>query len=249
MSSSTDADDERPPTGAAQPRRRRKRSRQSLSLDAVVAAALAIVREEGLEALSMTRLAEDLGVGVMTIYGYTRSKDELLDALAFRVAEDMYSDHVDVDDVPWDEELRAHYAAIRQSLLRHPGLAELLMRRDQVFEFHKRARDRVLSHVEQHVAHLRSAGFTPDESVSLFYGLSFWTVGFVTRETSQAAGGDEGEEAMRATPASWVAHLPDRFATLREAGHAMASLNSDEQFRFLLDVFLAGMKARLAGAG
>ncbi len=194
----------------------------------------------------MARLAKELGVGVMTIYGYTRNKDELLDALAFRVAEDMYADHVDVVTDAWDEELRGHYIAVRQGFLRNPGLADLLLRRDQVFEFHKRARDRVLGHVESHVRTLHDAGFGPDDAVRLFYGLSYWTVAFAARETSESAFAEEGDEARRSTPASWVAHLPEQFATIRAAGDAMVTLTSEKEFLLMLDTFLDGMRARLA---
>jgi AcrR family transcriptional regulator len=190
-----------------------------------------------------------LGVGVMTIYGYARNKDELLDALTVRVVEDMYDDHVDLDGAPWDDELRAHYGAVRKSLLRHPGLADLLLLRDQAFEFHRRAREQVLGHVERHVSHLHDAGFTPEDAVRYFYGLSYWTVAFVVRESVQdpiapgpegAAGGPDHTLAT-----AWVASLPQEFTTLRASGEAMSTLATARQFEFLLETFLAGMRVGL----
>src|SRR5581483_2838330 len=62
----------------------RRRPRGSLSREVVVEAALALVDAEGVDALSMPRLARQLDAGVMTLYGYVRTKQELLDAVAMR---------------------------------------------------------------------------------------------------------------------------------------------------------------------
>src|SRR5437763_5095291 len=69
-----------PPVKVVRPRRRRG----SMVRDEVVGAALALADQEGLEALTMQGLAHRLDCGVMTIYGYVDSKEELLDAVALR---------------------------------------------------------------------------------------------------------------------------------------------------------------------
>ncbi|MBA3360243.1 MAG: TetR/AcrR family transcriptional regulator [Acidimicrobiia bacterium] len=58
----------------------------SLAADEIVAAAIAIADEQGLEALSMRKVADHLGVGAMTLYGYLQAKRELLDLMFDRVA-------------------------------------------------------------------------------------------------------------------------------------------------------------------
>src|SRR5260370_39466720 len=68
----------------ATPAPRARRPRGSLTREAVVDAALAVVDAEGVEALSMPRLARQLDAGVMTLYRYVQSKQELLDAVAVR---------------------------------------------------------------------------------------------------------------------------------------------------------------------
>src|SRR6476646_5357281 len=72
-----------PDLGTADPPRTR-RPRGSLTREAVVDAALAVVDAEGVDALSMPRLARQLDAGVMTLYRYVQSKQELLDAVAMR---------------------------------------------------------------------------------------------------------------------------------------------------------------------
>ena len=226
---------------AARPSRRA--SRHSLSLQQIVDAALGLVREHGLEALSMSRLADTLGVAAMTLYGYARNKDELLDAMTVRVVEEMYDDHVDLEGVPWHEEWRAHYTAVRRSLLRHPGLADLLFYRDQSFEFHRRARAQVLRHVERHVYRLVQEGVSADDAVRYFYGLSYWTVAFVVRETIAIPARESAADTDDS--ASWVSRLPSEFAALRSTEKAMATLASDEQFAFFLQTFLDGVNSRI----
>src|SRR5207237_9092478 len=87
--------------------------RARLSPDQVAAAALELLDREGLEALSMRRLAEQLGVGTMTLYGYFRSKDELLDAVI-----DAAVAHREpfAFEGPWQEQIRRLIRDSRQRL-------------------------------------------------------------------------------------------------------------------------------------
>ena len=96
---------------------------RSLTQSQIVEAALELTRVNGLDGLTMNALATRLGVGVMTIYSYYRGRDELLDAMADRAAAELYDNHRDSIDQPWDVELRAHYRALRESLRSHPSLA------------------------------------------------------------------------------------------------------------------------------
>src|SRR3712207_6578966 len=52
-----------------------------LTRESIAAAALALADSEGFEALTMRRLAQELGVGTMTVYGYVRDKEDLVDAM------------------------------------------------------------------------------------------------------------------------------------------------------------------------
>src|SRR5690242_13896302 len=104
---------------------RARRPRGSLTREQVVEAALALVDEQGVEALSMPALAARLDCGVMTLYGYIDSKEDLLLALAQR----------GLADTRWPEPLPHDAAALlgswgralRQALLRHPSLAGIFL--------------------------------------------------------------------------------------------------------------------------
>jgi AcrR family transcriptional regulator len=95
---------------------------QTLSREHLGATALRIVDREGVDALSMRRLADELGVGTMTLYGYVRSKRELLDAAIDAAAADF--DAPPAEGTP-RERARAFLLAVVAWLERHPALVEI----------------------------------------------------------------------------------------------------------------------------
>lgn len=94
-----------------------KRSDPKLSRGEVARAALALADRDGLEALSMRRLAGELGVGTMTLYGYFRDKEELLDAIVEVASEEVRLERVEGN---WQAQLRVIAREIRRLLSRHP---------------------------------------------------------------------------------------------------------------------------------
>lgn len=214
---------------------------RSLTEHQIVGAALDLTREVGLESLTMNALAERLGVGVMTLYSYFRGRGELLDAMAKRASIDLYDQHNDASDAPWDVELRTHYHAIRDSLKRHPALADLLFYRGQVLGAGPDRFDPITDHIQGHVRSMVDAGIDPALAVRAFIGISFFTLTSALRE----------EDFKEATPfRSRVEELlasisnttpPDQVADVR--------FGSDEQFETLLDLLLRGLKSTVNERG
>jgi AcrR family transcriptional regulator len=95
------------------------------SRDDIAAAAIRIADTEGLEAMSMRRIAADLGAGTMTLYHYVRTKDELLtlvsDAVMGEVA--LPADHVLPTD--WRQAITLIATRSRDALLRHPWMLDI----------------------------------------------------------------------------------------------------------------------------
>ena len=109
-----------PPPWQRAPDRPSRRRRELISRDAIVTAAVQLLDREGLAALSMRRLAEELGTGAASLYWHVGSKDGLLD-LVF--------DHVigegkvpDPDPERWQEQIKEVARAQRAASLRHPWL-------------------------------------------------------------------------------------------------------------------------------
>jgi AcrR family transcriptional regulator len=103
--------------------RRRRGPKPSLSGEQIVTTAIQIADRDGLGGLSMRRLADELGITAMSLYGYVLSKAELLDVMADR----SYAEITPRDSQakPW----RATLAALAEQhwalLLSHPWLLQV----------------------------------------------------------------------------------------------------------------------------
>src|SRR5205814_3351924 len=96
-----------------------------LSRERILGAALDVIDREGLSALSMRRLAQELDVWPMSVYRYFQDKDALLDAMAA----DLIDQLPDLaPDAPWRERMHALLEAAAGRLAESPGLAARLPR-------------------------------------------------------------------------------------------------------------------------
>ena len=211
---------------------RRPPPRPALGRDEIARAALEMVDEEGIDALSMRRLADRLGVGTMTLYGYFRSKEELLAAAVACAAAD-FAFAMPEGDVR--ERGRAHVQAVRDVLARHPSLPQLRGRRPIV----EAAAFRMS---EPGMQILLDAGFPPDEAARTFRVLFTYIFG------SMLFGPDEPSPEQRRAVKAAVLMLPDEeFPALTETAEGLAaSTGGREQFDFGLELILDAVEARAA---
>jgi AcrR family transcriptional regulator len=157
--------------------------RAALSRAQIVQVALLVADEEGLEAVSMRRLARELQSGAMSLYHYFQSRDELLDLMGDTVAAEMLIP----DAVPqdWREALRTIAHRSRAAFRRHPWLLTTLQERPRVSP-------NLLRHVEQtsqSVAKLAQAGHDPDLLSAIVFAVDDYMIGYTLREL---AAGDAG---------------------------------------------------------
>lgn len=159
------------------PSRPARAARGSLSREKLTAAALQIVDASGLQALSMRSLGAALGVDPTAVYRYFRTKDELLDALA---------DAVVGGGGPYPEtgdarqRLRGAFANLRHTLLAHPALTAVIVRRPPQGEATWQASENVL-------AILRGAGLSDADTAAHYQALLFYTLGHALLEAPFAA--------------------------------------------------------------
>jgi AcrR family transcriptional regulator len=212
---------------------RRGGVRRSLSEERIVDAALELTLECGLDGLTMAALAERLGVGAMTLYSYFRSRSELLGAMAQQAVVELYDEHVDVEGGDWIGELRAHYRSVRESLKRHPSLADLLFYRSEMLPGNGEIRDRLGEHIRRHVDSMVRGGVEPSVAVRAFYGLSMFTVASVLRE-----GDLEPLEDRLGEPVETMLHI----GASQHGFTADVRFGSDEQFEAMLDLMLRGLE-------
>lgn len=206
----------------------------SLTREAIVEAALELVDAEGLEALSMPRVARHLGTGVMTLYGHVANKADLVDALAERVLADLET----VEGRPdhWDRDLSEHMRRLRQAVLRHPALGAVLAARGL-------ATPSVFRNVEAGLGLLRSSGFDRRTAVQIYYAVLTYTLGFLAWEIPRmhrqppAAYTQQWQSALAALGAR-------EYPTLHELSEELPDAASDSQFEAGLSALLHGFKGQ-----
>jgi AcrR family transcriptional regulator len=205
-----------------------------LSREEIARASLDLLEREGVEALSMRRLASELGVGTMTLYGHFRSKSELLDAVVDLAVADQ---ELPAMEGPWREQLRRLANAARRNLGRHPALVHIRAVQPVL-------RPEALRMAEMGMRILEDAGFETEEAAKAFRLLFTYTVGFVlfSPEEAEQQARDAAHEALSALP---VEYYPKLRAAVDEAAAAMAG---EEVFDYGLERILDGLEASLVGS-
>ena len=204
---------------------------RQLTRDRIAAAALELLDRDGLDAFSMRRLADELGVGTMSIYTYFRGKEELLDAVMDSAGTDIAVAAFEGD---WRERLIRGAQAVRENLERHPALIEIRLRRPLL-------RPRQFTVTELAVKSLVDAGLPHSEAARAFRVIFTHIFGFVA--FSPTAKADDARREMRVALASLP---PDEYPTIASmVDDAVDAATGDEQFAYGLDLILDGIEARL----
>jgi TetR/AcrR family transcriptional regulator, tetracycline repressor protein len=221
--------------------RRNATNRVTLTPRTVVEAALALAEAEGLGAVTIRRLAKELGVTPMALYWHFRSKDELLDGMAARIFEEVDLSVVDAS-ATWQEQLRALLGSMLGVLRAHPSTAILLSTRTASSEGSLRATEVVLDI-------LRCGGFSPAEATQIARHAVSTVTNLVSGEPGVVAREESGEmiDARRRARLFLESLPPERYPRLVEAAAPLSEgVHPDAYFAFGLDLLLAGIEAMAA---
>ena len=104
----------------------RAKTREPLSKERVLLAAVRIADEEGIAALSMRRLGQALGVEAMSLYKHVTNKDDLLAGIVDIVAAEIELPAIGGD---WQASLRRRAVSAHEVLMRHPWATILIVSR------------------------------------------------------------------------------------------------------------------------
>ena len=221
----------------AQENRRDAPNRTTLTPRAVVEGALALTDSEGLGAVTIRRLAKELGVTPMALYWHFRSKGELLDGMAARIFEEV---DLSVDaSATWQDQLRTLLGSMLGVLRAHPSTAILLSTRTASSEGSLRATEVALDI-------LRRGGFSPTEATQIARHALSTVVNLVSGEPGVVAREQSGEmiDARRRARLFLESLPPERYPRLVEAaGPLSEGVDPDAYFAFGLDLLIAGIEA------
>lgn len=224
----------RAPAPARRPRRARGTAR--LSRDAIVTAAVALADAGGIEAVSMRRLGQELGVDPMSLYRHVGSKDALLDAMSDAVVAQI---EPVTDAGSWQASARATMLAARAAMLEHPWTVELRSSRAAPTPAE-------LRHLDTLLGILRDGGFSVALTHHAIHVLGSRVLGF-----SQDLYDDGGDtppheaEAMARALAGSHPRLAELAVAVTHTG-ALGGCDDDAEFVFAIDLVLDGLERRRA---
>jgi AcrR family transcriptional regulator len=223
--------------GGAARRARGRPARAALSREAILRAALDVTDREGLEGLTLRKIAAELGASPMGVYRYFRNKAEILGELVDLVI-GLYdvTHQIDDPDGAWEPWVRETFCAMRRALLAHPAIIPLLGAAAV-------EGDNALVVMEEVLAVLRAAGFA-QQAAPVFHTLMSFTIGAVAIESSMLAGASRGDEEDSEEPLRRLRLLFElaprgRYPHVVDSSAQLASFASERQFLFGLDRILA----------
>jgi AcrR family transcriptional regulator len=219
------------------PRSTRERpAKAPLSENAIVDAALAITRSEGLDAVTMRRVAAELDTGAASLYVYVQNRDELLRAMMDRVAGSV--PRFTPNPERWREQVHELMRTFREALEADPGLASILTGEPPTTE-------NALAGAESLLGILLAGGIAPQDAAWAVDILMLLVTATATEADLRRATGEVDILRIRET---FAALPPARFPLLMGHASELVSGTGDERFRFAIDTFLDGLVARTAPA-
>src|SRR5215213_6117979 len=224
--------------------------RAPLSRERVLQVAVGLAAREGIESLSMRKLANELGAGAMSLYHYVPNKERLLDGMVDIVFGEI---ELPPPDVHWKTALRRRAIATREVLNRHRWAVGLMESRATPGPASFRVHNAVLGY-------LREGGFSVEMTIQAYSVLDAYIYGFALQEKTVPFESAEGaaavaERQVREFEAraedQQLAALAEEFPYLAEvvAGH-VAEFGYDfaAAFEYGLDLILDALERRLDAA-
>lgn len=212
-------------------------SRPQLTRQRVVAAAVELADNDGIESISMRRLAQELGVEAMSLYTHVRNKDDLLDGMADAVISEIPPS---AGGTGWKASLRQTALAARKVMLAHPWAPRII-------ETRTAPGPAALGYINAVLGTLREGGFTIAQAHHALHILGSRLLGF-TQALFDDSGDLEPEAAAALASALGASHpyVVEMALAVTHSG-ALGPCDDAAEFAFALDFTLDGLD-RLQGS-
>jgi AcrR family transcriptional regulator len=231
-----------PPWQRLPPDRGQRRRRDPITREAIVKTAIELLDRDGLDALSMRRLADELGTGAASLYWHVGSKDALLDLVLDEVIGELRVPEPEPER--WADQLKEIAHDMRATILRHRDIVRISIGRIPMGPNALRYSERILA--------VLRAGGVPDDLAVLGHHLLFSIVnGFTIDESGELATTDShprGDEAGRMVRGYITALPADRFPNMVAVADHYAITDNDRRFTLLIDLYGDGLAARVRAA-
>jgi AcrR family transcriptional regulator len=234
-------------SGRTRPSERRSagapRRRTALSLDAIIARALAILDAEGIGALTLRRLAADLGAGVASMYWHVDNKDELL-SLCYEATMEPLSRELRehrLDPAAWRAELRELLSGLFELMQSHPWVPQLMIG--------PLGQDAVVLRIWDQIGSVLTAAGLDEETV--FYATSalatqVGAMGLAAARNAYGTDGRENREERLERRADELSRVdPAEYPYVAQGVIQFRDHSETDQFLGGIDLILDGVAARL----
>jgi AcrR family transcriptional regulator len=207
-------------------------AREPLSRERVLRAAVALADGGGVEALSMRRLARELGVVPMALYKHVANKDEMLDGMV-----DVVVGEIDppAGGTDWKPAVRQRVLSARRALLRHPWAPGVL-------ESRTNPTPRVLAYMDSMIGMFRAGGFSVDLTHHAIHAMGSRLFGFTQELFDDTADAVPDPGVVRALAA--FPHITELMLAITHDQESVVGPGCDDQleFEFALDLLLDGLE-------
>ncbi|MFE9745723.1 TetR/AcrR family transcriptional regulator [Saccharothrix saharensis] len=207
-----------------------------LSQELIVRTGLDVLLAEGLDAVSMRRVAQALGTGPASLYAHVATKDELVELMLDRVLEDVPLPVPDPDR--WQHQVKELLGGQVAAMRDYPGIAKV------AWQVMIPIGPNALRHGEALLSLLRAGGLSLTQAAYAADALALYTKAFAYEGSAWSAV-DQAEVADRGRRMGdyLTALPPDTFANMLAVGPLFTAETAAERFEFGLDMLLGGLAA------
>ena len=206
--------------------------REPLNRERVLRAAIALADRDGLDALTMRRLGQEVGVEAMSLYNHVKNKNDILDGIVDLVLSDI---DVPPSGTPWKAAMRRRSISAHEVLVAHPWAAMQIMSRFNIGPGMTRYLDATLGR-------LLESGFSVEGALDAWHTLDSHLYGFTLQQLSLPFAQDEAPRVSgQVLPGLPVEEFPH---VVQVITHVMGS-GRVEDFEYGLDLILDGLEAKL----
>jgi TetR/AcrR family transcriptional regulator, tetracycline repressor protein len=213
-----------------------EKSREKLTRERICEAALQIMDAEGLDAVSMRRVAREVGVEAMSLYHYVKDKEDLLDGICSLVmGEFRYPD----ESQAWLDVAKQGAREWRRILKQHPNVIALFAERQKPM-----TDIAALGPMEFALRVIGRAGIDERETVLVFNVLGGYIMGSVMMEVGRMFNAGAMDKANPDVAATLVTFPAKQLPCIAASMPHLAACDPNEQFETGLDLLLKGLMAR-----
>jgi AcrR family transcriptional regulator len=203
--------------------------RRPLTREKIVDAALALLERDGMQGLSMRKLAQELGTGAASLYWHVGDKEQLLSLLLDRIVGE--AEVPEPDPARWREQVKELGRSVRRLFAAHRDAAQLSLGRVPTGP-------NSLPVLERNLAVL-AAGAIPPRLVALAADMFALYVGAFAYEESLQTQPIDSEQLA----AYYKSLPPDAFPVMRGLADELVAGDADERFEFALELLVSGLEA------